>query len=97
MKAELERKMAEARSEYDRKSQEVDTEYNANAKKIEAFRRLVAMNSLLAYAYKSSCPVKSVATDTAAVRGKGEELRKVNLGKTNELNNDTYTLSVFSS
>ncbi|EOA27208.1 hypothetical protein CARUB_v10023318mg [Capsella rubella] len=70
LKAELERKMAEARSEYDMKSQEIDTEYNDNAKKIEAFRSLVAMNSLLASAYKSSCPVKGAATDTAAVRAR---------------------------
>ncbi|XP_010470121.1 PREDICTED: flocculation protein FLO11-like isoform X2 [Camelina sativa] len=68
LKAELERKMAEVRSEYDRKSQEVDTEYNAIAKQIGAFRSLVAMNSLLANAYRSSRPVKSATTDTAAVR-----------------------------
>ncbi|AEC08094.1 hypothetical protein AtNW77_Chr2g0247781 [Arabidopsis thaliana] len=68
LKAELERKMAEARSEYDRKSQEVDAAYNAQAKKNEALRSLVVMNSLLANAYKSTCPVKSAATDTATVR-----------------------------
>jgi hypothetical protein len=73
LKAELERKMAEARSEYDRKSQEVDAAYNAQAKKNEALRSLVVMNSLLANAYKSTCPVKSAATDTATVRGKVEE------------------------
>jgi hypothetical protein len=61
--------MAEARSEYDRKSQEVDAAYNAQAKKNEALRSLVVMNSLLANAYKSTCPVKSAATDTATVRG----------------------------
>ncbi|KAG7572815.1 hypothetical protein ISN44_As09g011680 [Arabidopsis suecica] len=71
--AELERKMAEARSEYDKKYQEVDAAYNAQAKKNEALRSLVAMNSLLANAYKSTCPVKSAATDTSTVRARSSQ------------------------
>ncbi|CAH8263987.1 unnamed protein product [Arabidopsis lyrata] len=73
LKAELERKMAEARSEYDKKYQEVDAAYNAQAKKNEALRSLVAMNSLLANAYKSTCPVKSAATDTSTVRARSSQ------------------------
>lgn len=91
--AELEKKMAEVRSEYDRKAQEVDAEYNAKAMEQEAIRSSVEMSSLLANAFLFKCTDTSAATDLPAVRGKVKSESKVNLDKANDLNDTSFSFS----
>ncbi|CAH8386090.1 unnamed protein product [Eruca vesicaria subsp. sativa] len=62
--AELDRKMAEARSEYDRELQEFD----AKVMEVEAHMGLVQTGSLLANAFISKCSERSASNDLAAVR-----------------------------
>lgn len=64
--AELERKVAEARSEFDKKSREANAEYKARALEDEAKKRFLEMSNLLASAYMSKTTDTS---DLAALRG----------------------------
>ncbi|KAJ0238909.1 ATP-dependent helicase family protein [Hirschfeldia incana] len=62
--AELERKMAEARSQFERESQELD----AKVMEVETNMGLVRTGSLLANAFVSKCSERSASNDLAAVR-----------------------------
>ncbi|KAG2327429.1 hypothetical protein Bca52824_010157 [Brassica carinata] len=62
--AELEREMAEARSQFDRESQELD----AKVMEVETHMGLVRTGSLLANAFASKCSERSASNDLAAVR-----------------------------
>ncbi|CAN7051260.1 unnamed protein product [Brassica rapa subsp. trilocularis] len=62
--AELDRKMAEARSEFDKESQEFD----AKVMEVETRMGLVRTGSLLGNAFVSKCSERSASNDLAAVR-----------------------------
>lgn len=64
--AELDRKMAEARSEFDKETQEFD----AKVMEVDARMGLVRTGSLLGNAFVSKCSERSASNDLAAVRGK---------------------------